>query len=218
MRISATTLESFRLFMQPDQDWMTEADLIATIEGTFTPTPQILLGQAFGRVLESPDRYRVRGGYTVSIGRGEDACVFTFDDATMAEPLALIDRAGVFEAKAVKTYDGTLDVVSKADHLVGARLSEFKTTTSTFDFEKYAHSCQWRFMVDAFQPAVVTYHVFRLDDHGNGVAELRDIESFNLYPYAALHQDCCDLVRAFADYVTAQGLAGLLRARQEAAA
>jgi hypothetical protein len=209
MRISTTTLESFRLFMQPDQDWMQEADLIATIEGKFTPTPAILLGQAFGRVLEDPDRYQVPGGY---------ACNgYSFDEATMSPALAVIDRRGIFEAKGLKSY-GPCDVVAKADHLLGAHLSEFKTTGSTFNFDKYEASCQWRFMVDIFQPLKVTYHVFLLDDHENGVAELRGIESFNLYPYAGLHGDCCDLLGRFVDYVTAKGLDGVLRERQKAAA
>lgn len=209
MRISTTTLESFRLFMEPDQDWMSESDLIATIEGKFTPTPAVLLGQAFGRVLEDPDRFRVPHGYQCG--------GYTLSDATMAPALALIDRAGVFEAKAIKRY-GDIDVVAKADHLIGAHLSEFKTTASTFNFDKYAASCQWRFMVEAFEPLLVTYHVFLLDDHGNGVVEVKGIETFNLFPYADLHEDCCELLARFVDYVTAKGLDGLLRDRQKAAA
>lgn len=209
MRISCTTLESFRLWLQPDQDWMSEADLIATIEGKFTPTPAVELGQAFGRVLEDPDRYHVKGGYACNR--------YQFSDETMQPALALIDRRGVFEAKGVKDY-GPCSVVAKADHLLGAHLSEFKTTASTFNFEKYADSCQWRFMVDIFEPLSVTYRVFCLDDHGNGIVDVKSIESFNLYPYAALHADCEALVREFATYVTAKGLDGLLRQRQAEAA
>lgn len=209
MRISTTTLESFRLFCEPDQEWMQESDLIATIEGKFTPTPAVLLGQAFGRVLEIPERYQVKGGYQCG--------GYAFSDDTMAPAMKLIDRAGVFEAKAVKRY-GDIDVVAMADHLIGAHLSEFKTTSSTFNFDKYAASCQWRFMVEAFEPLLVTYHVFLLDDHGNGVVEVKGIETFNLFPYADLHEDCCDLLGRFVDYVTVKGLDGLLRERQRVAA
>jgi hypothetical protein len=209
VRISATTLESFRLFMEPDQEWMSEDDLIATIRGAFTPTPAINLGLAFGKVLEDPDKYQVPGGY-----RYHD---YAFSEDTIAPALAVIDRRGVFEAKGHKAY-GDCDVVAKADHLFGAHLSEFKTTCGTFSFDKYAASCQWRFMVDIFEPSLVTYHVFILDDHDNGVAELRSVETFNLFPYAELHQDCCDLVAAFKDFATAKGLDGLLRQRQADAA
>jgi hypothetical protein len=209
VRISTTTLESFRLFMQPDQEWMTEQSLIDTICGKFVPTPAVLLGKAFGEVLEDPDSYEVPGGF-----HHHD---YAFSDATMAPALALIDRRGVFEAKATKAY-GPHDVVAKADHLLGAHLSEFKTTSSTFDFDKYADSCQWRFMTDIFEPSRITYHVFELDDHGNSVVEVKAIHSFDLYPYAALHEDCGRLLGRFVEYVTAKGLDGYLRSRQQAAA
>lgn len=205
MRISTTTLESFRLWSDPEQEWMTEQSLIDGILGKFIPTPRVELGQAFGSVLEDPDRFLVPGGY---------ACGgYSFGLDVMAPAFERIDRRGVFEAKAMKRY-GACDVVAKADHLYGSRLSEFKTTTSTFDFDKYAASCQWRFMTDIFEPLSITYHVFCLDDHGNGVVEIRSIESFNLYPYPGLHEDCCELLRGFVTYVTAKGLDVFLRDRQ----
>jgi hypothetical protein len=212
MRISATQLESYRLFMEPEQEWMTEDDLLATIRGEFRTNHKITLGAAFGRVLEDPDAYRAPGGFRVDLW-GE---TFEFGADVMAPCLELIDRRGVFEAKAVKAY-GQHDVASKADHLLGAHLSEFKTTLSSFDFDKYANSVQWRFMADAFQPRKITYRVFCLSEATNGVIELRGIESFDLYPYAELHEDCRALVDEFAQFVTLKGLDGVLESRQAAA-
>lgn len=217
MRISTTTLESFRLFMQPEQEWMTEDDLLATIRGQFVGNHKVWLGLAFGSVLEAPDRYRVAGGYRVANLRGCPE-VFEFGDEVMAPALALIDAPRtVFEAKGLKRY-GEHDVVAKADQLVGARLIETKTTLGTFDFDKYANACQWRFMVDIFRPVSVTYHVFLLDEGTNGVVSLKGTETFTLYPYAELHQDCAALVEQFAAYVTAKGLRSVLDARQREAA
>lgn len=213
MRISATTLESFRLFMQPEQDWMQEQELIDTINGIWKPNHKVSLGQAFGRVLEEPDRYAAANGYRIS-ANGE---TFEFANKVMQPCLSLVDRRGIFEAKAIKSY-GDSDVVSKADHLLGAKLSEFKTTLSSFNADKYMDSCQWRFMADAFQPVSITYHVFCLSEATNGVIELKSIETMTLYPYAKLHEDCAALVRQFADYVTARGLDGVLRQRQRDAA
>lgn len=193
--------------MQPDQDWMTEQSLIDTIRGKFEPTPAVLLGQAFGRVLEDPDRFLVPGGFQCG------GYFFSLD--MMSGPLAEIDRRGVFEAKGVKQYRDCT-VVAKADHLLGAHLSEFKTTLSTFDFDKYAASCQWRFMAEIFQPTLITYRVFCLSE-SDGVTDLRSIETFNLYPYAELHRDCCALVEQFKGFVMAKGLDGLLIERQRLA-
>lgn len=203
MRISATTLESFRLYMS-DQDWMSEADIVASILGQFTPSAAVKLGKAFGEVLETPDQYRVQAGYA------HTGHFFSAD--MMTGPLSLIDRRGVFEAKAVKAY-GPHDVVAKADHLLGSHLSEFKTTLSAFDVDKYTASYQWRFMADIFQPSMITYRVFCLSE-SDGVIDLKSVESFNLFPYDRLHADCCDLLAAFVDFATAKGLAGALNERQ----
>jgi hypothetical protein len=209
VRISTTTLESFRLFMQPDQEWMSEQALLDSISGAFTPTEAVRLGLAFGKVLETPEHFQVNGGYVCN--------GYSFDASVMAEPLALMDRRGVYEAKGVKRY-GECDVVAKADQIVGTHLKEHKTTCGTFDFDKYAASCQWRFMADIFGASRITYHVFVLDDHGNGVVTVKSTESFDLYPYAELHDDCSALVKDFAAYVTAKGLDALLRQRQREAA
>lgn len=209
MRISATTLESFRLFMQPEQDWMSEDELMATIRGQFVPNHKVLLGLAFGRVLEQPDRYLGRAGYAC------EGFFFTLD--TMAPALAEIDRAGVFEVKAQREY-GDCTVVCKADHMLGSHLSEFKTTLSNFDADKYAASCQWRFMADILKPSKITYRVFCLSEDDAGMIGLKSIETMNLYPYAGLHQDCADLVGEFKDYVIRKGLDGVLRERQRQAA
>jgi hypothetical protein len=204
MRISATTLESFRLYC--DQEWMTEGELLATIKGLFVPTHNVQLGAAFGKVIERPDVYRADSGYTCD--------GFNFGDDVMAPCFAVIDRRGLFEVKATKPYSDCT-IVAKTDHLLGARLSEFKTTLGSFDFDKYAASYQWRFMADIFQPVSITYHVFCLAEATNGVISLRGVESFQLYPYAELHQDCCDLLRRFCAYVRAKGLDGFLRERQQ---
>lgn len=216
LRISATTLESFRLYMDPAIEWMTEDDLLATIRGEFVPTHDVSRGLAFGLVLAKPDAYRVAGGYQVRVNHE----VFTFDSVTMHGPLAALDhRRGCFELKAEKRYSVGVEalVVSKADYIIGAHLREFKTTDSAPNFDKYERSVQWRLMADAFEPELVTYDVFQLDDHENGVVELRDTFSFNLYPYPALHDDCRRIVGEFCDYVRLKGLEGLLERRQQKA-
>lgn len=210
MRINTTTLESFRLYMEPDQDWMTEADLLATIRGEFVPTREILIGRAFGHILETPDAFCAVRGYL--------AGGFVFSEEGIDRALALIDRPHtVFEAKAIRRY-GSHDVVAKADQLVGGHLIETKTTFGYFQFDKYADSSQWKFMVDLFEALVVTYHIFSLDENKEGTIGVRAIDSFNVYPYTDLHEECADLVRRFEAYVSAKGLVPLLDQRQREAA
>ena len=214
MRISVTTLESYRLWRDPEQDWMSEEELLDSIRGEFRPTRQVALGLAFGKILERPDRYRVAGGYCVPDRTFGD---LHFDDDVLDPALALIDRARtVFEAKAVGAYLGH-EVVAKADQMVGADLIETKTTFSGFRFEKYVDSCQWRFMADMFQVPKVSYQVFELREDRAGVIDLTDVHVLPVYAYPALRADCEDLVREFAGYLDLKDRAGLgLRARLEA--
>jgi hypothetical protein len=202
IRVSATTLESYRLFIE--QDWMDESELLATIRGEFVPDRKVLLGQAFDAVLTHPDRYRVSAGYQV----GRDF----FSDDTMVPALALFDRRGVMQVKGTKTY-GDVQVVAKADQLIGGTLIENKTTLSSFDADKYERSAQWRLMADLFEPLQITYHVFCLSDDDAGMIGLRSIETINFFPYAALTRDCQELIEKFHHYVQMRGLVPLLEQR-----
>jgi hypothetical protein len=218
MRVSTTMIESFRLFMQPDQDWMPESDLLDTIQGIFKPTPKMLLGQAFGRCLEKPAKYRREDSmgeyYAVPVknaeGRWEE---IVFSGAIMRPCLERFDRAGVFEVKTTRQY-GEVMVVAKVDQLLGLRIKETKAKLGQFDFDRYESSCQWRFYLDAFEAKVCDYNIFVLGDDEEAL-RLKSIESFSLYPYARMHDDCMELVGKFVDYVKAKELDGFLRKQQE---
>lgn len=190
LRISATQLESWRLFRTAD--WMTEDRLLASLRDTFVPSREVLIGQAFGSIVATPDAYRQPGGYVCE--------GFSFDDATIQPFLDLVDRRGLFELKGTYPF-GNVTLVAKADHIVGTHLSEFKTTGSTFDADKYAASVQWRVMALIFAPSLITYRVAILDDHENGVVEIKGVENLTLYPYADLRQDVGELVNDLTVYI-----------------
>jgi hypothetical protein len=207
MRISATTLEAFRLYLT--EDWMDEDALLDTIKGVFVPTPAMLAGRAYHSVLETPETYRVPNGYLCD--------GYQFDDATMQPMLDIIDRRGVFEVKTTKELED-VTLVAQADQLCGAHLHEFKTT-GYFDIEKYTTSMQWRVMALLFEPLAIHYHVASLDDHGNGVVTLRTPpDHFSLYPYAELANDVRALLRECVEYVRLKGLDALLEERARTAA
>jgi len=200
VRISTTTLESFRLWRV---DRIDEAELVATIKGEFVPTWRVLFGRAYGKVLEQPDVYRVPDGY---------ACNgYRFEADAVDPALATIDRRGLFEVKATREY-GEHIVVAKVDHILGADITEFKTRFGPYQVEKYARSCQWRFELDVFGAERVTYRVFRFSQ--DPIA-LDAIEELPLYPYPQLHDECCALVDAFAVYVRRRRLEFYLQPRFE---
>jgi hypothetical protein len=207
IRLSTTFLETWRRYLDPDQAYLTEADLVASLERRVTPTPAMRLGSAFDAVLNDPDAHRIAGG------DGYQAGDYLFPAEVMEPALALFDRRGLFQVKATKTY-GDVEVVAVADQLVGVQLVENKTTTSNFDADKYAWSAQWRLMTDIFAPRFITYHVFQLREPKDGAIELVGIHTMHLFPYAGLHRDCQSLIESCAAWIVARGLDGPLRQRQ----
>jgi hypothetical protein len=226
MTIGTTMLESFRLFMHPDNEWMTEDRLLADIRGEFHPTYEMMLGTAYGRAIEKPEKWRLKtdamgpnmevypaGSYRVPV-KGDDGWHEFFFRAPMVDrALSMLDRSGVFEVRGQAEYDGWI-VVAKLDQISGTRINENKTTTKYFDFDKYAPSCQWRFYLDIFGADAFTYNVFEIREKF-GEYSLGNVESFNLFPYEAMHQDCLTLVRQFKAYVQKRGLEGVLQERAE---
>lgn len=205
MRVSATALDAFRHFMEPDQEWLSAEELDRQILGVSTPGDAAKIGSAFGRLIEKgPEQFLQYGGLYVVDGVSFD---LSFDPM-----LARYDRRGLFEVKGTRLFGDVL-IVAKADQLFGAQLIETKTTSSGFDFEKYAKAWQWRLMAAIWQPAVVTYRVAVIDDAGPYVS-LREHVEFNVFPYAAMVDDCTRAVAEFRDYAVSRGLDHALRHKQ----
>jgi hypothetical protein len=213
MRVSTTTLESFCLTMDPENESATEQELVATILGRWAGNANTERGYAFGQILEYPDKYRTPAGFTVPVSR-DGLKKVTFETGWVEACLSCVSREGIFEVKAAKPYFDNIDVVAKVDQLEGRRVREFKNTTSTFDFDKYERSMQWRYYLDVFDLDVVTYQVFELSESSSGVLDLRNVHEFNLYAYPQLHADCESVLRDFQAYVRRRGLEHVLLERQ----
>lgn len=211
MRIPVTALESFRLYQT--EDWMSEADLVASLKHEGVPTPGLLIGRAFDAIVCEPFHYQVPGGYLCD--------GYSFGDDDMALVFAALDPRIIWQVKTAKVWPLPTDaptVVAKADGVLGQRLIENKTTLSSFDFAHYERGYQWKFYLDLFEAPAIEYHVFRLNDHGNGVIDVRDVETFMLYPYPALHDDCSELLTQFLDFIKAKHLELYFEPRVGAAA
>lgn len=202
-RVSCTTLESFRRLMDPDDEWTTDADVIASVLRTTQPTRKMILGSALGEIIETPDKFRryIDDGHGLEGHIYENRGVFFTRENIENDVLPLYDRRGPFEVKGTKIY-GDMNVVAKVDQILGLQVIENKATTSTFDFWKYADSAQWRLECDIFGCTQFTYRIFLIKDDGE-IVEVKDCVEFNLYPYPDLHVDCAALVgefRAWADH------------------
>src|SRR5262245_65522305 len=81
----------------------------------------------------------------------------------MREPLSLIDPRGTFEVKSMTLIDGHT-IVARADQIVGSHIYEHKTTTGSYDADKYLDSCQWRVEAALFQTGAITQRNFPLGE------------------------------------------------------
>jgi hypothetical protein len=215
VRISATLLESFRRWTVEEDAELAdkiEAELVLKIRGEFHWTPEMRIGTAYHAIIERP-QLQLTGHYE------HDS--IQFERSAIDPMLARIKPCGVFEVKTTRQIlvpgAGLVTLVTKADHLAGAHLSEFKTTLSSFDSEQYTASYQWRIMALLFEPQIVTYHVACLkqrdDEFGMPLYGLRSLETMNVFTYPDLERDVRELVREFVSFVKARNLEACLAPR-----
>lgn len=214
-RLSVTLVEAFRSFA--DEQRITEQELQDHIAGVFRATPAMEFGTAYHRLVE---RGVEREGCVAHVGqRGTppqylpvapevlDMVVQyrkTFPDLTMTGR-----KSAVFECGGE-----TVEVIGVSDGMLGRVVHEHKTVApgSTTD---YRLSYQWRLYCELFAADAVQYNLFYLeardasalaqaqtvDDYAALVTAVT-LESFVVYRYAALQEDCRRMVGRLVTYLT----------------
>jgi len=209
MRISATTVESFHLYRTTE--WMTEERFVEQLDD-FTPTPQILRGMAFEKILTDPDRYLKPEGF--------EADGILFPRMVVEPSLAHIPEGVIWQAKATKVYtvEGEeITVVTKSDGQLGRSVLEIKTT-ERFDLDKYRNSLQWRFYLDVFGADVCRYLVFEIaQSKRNGELYLKSINTWEEHPYEGMFGDLMEELGQLVRFIHLRGLEGKFQPRGETA-
>lgn len=202
MRVSVTTLEQFRYFME-EPCWCKgackcEEKLIASIRGKYEPDERMNRGSKFHAALET--------------GRGEgfdgesllDA-LLEVDGGRLAEDMAA--RRGVREAKFTHAF-GPVLISGKYDYQVRTAASDWKTTDgyAANDFER---SLQWRLTL-ACLPELThfRYESFRvwLED-GETLLRVKYLPPGQEFTrYVGLEADCLEWIDRFVAYVNDKGL------------
>lgn len=206
LRLSATWVERYRLYRSAD--FITEADLDATIRGEFTPNRVVTLGAALDAVLERPHDRLARGK---ALGLG-------YTEEILTECVGAVSFAGMPQVKLTQEYpigSDVVTVVAKFDRIRGMRVDEYKTRWSTFDIDAYRQSAQTKLYLDISGAHAIDYTVFCLGDLERGIV-LHSIEKFTEYPYPTLHTDCMELVAGLVEYVHARGLESFCQERKAA--
>jgi len=198
MRVSVTTLESFRRYKTPGLCFCLavcdcEARLIQRIKGVFVPTPKMEAGILFHLAMETGDRSRFNDSYMAAL-------------IMSARVGRAPDSPGSHEAK-FWWDDCDVRVVGKWDYLSGGVVYDWKTTDK-YTAGSYEDSLQWRLTLTAL-PEVTwfRYDSFRVwQPAGDGLYSVKYLDRQEFSRYPLLEDDCRRWVREFKDYVSLRGL------------
>ncbi len=216
MRVSVTTLESFRLFLQ--EEWFTEKRFLEQLSGKFISTLGMEFGTSYHRLLEVGLEYP----NTLVFTHTDGGKLINVSDAIINPALEFRSRHPniISEIKNTKEYligNDTITVSGICDGVEGMILHEHKTCLG-FDGDKYVNSCQYKFYFEMFGAEIVQYNVFDLIANKTEIKQAQNLEEFTqfiksveynkimLYKSPDNSDYCYNLVSQFVEYVKYRNL------------
>lgn len=207
--VRASTVESFRLYRDPDLDFISAAGMEARLRGLDEVDDEARarmdLGTAFHSAVETFDLYEPDDRETVTV-----------DGHTFSAEMVLRAKAGLegavpeAEGRAIVDVGGVLvQLTGHADWLRGLDMTEFKTSQKPIKPDRHAMSMQWRCYCLLFGVVRVTYRQIQLATDRQGVVYARSIEDVVSYRYPKLRDD---VVLCLADLLAFARVRGCLDA------
>ena len=183
-RVSTTTLDSYQAYLD---EIITKEQLIERLTKPFAPSIEMETGTAFHELMQADDvdkfycietdTYICNGYHFKSeiIRECRRQCLHGYTQELRTHELKV--------KKHIHTAHGVIELVAKADTLVGDEIYETKTNWSSFSYDKYASSWQWRSYCYLFGINRMQYQVFELRTDKSGVvSELKGAHLFNCSP------------------------------------
>lgn len=225
MRLSATLLDSYRLFKAGDGGFeiVSVEDMISRVrKDPIEETHPMRMGNAFHAVAQEPDQY---------LEMYNDAPVYvwneiTFDAEAVDKAVADInEKQPLVEFKAedlvIDTDHGPARIVCQADVLSGRDVFEYKTSLKPIKpekIERYMESMQWRAYSLAFNASAVHYRIVELKLIKDvDIWTVGNIHTLPLYPYPAMATDVAQVANELSRWIHHMGLEGYRLEEQLAA-
>lgn len=195
--VRASTLDSFRLYSDPDVDFISTEEMEARIrkgqaDEDEAPSFAAELGKAFNAA--------INGTYEGPI---------KFDLASVAECSAGTEDAQAEVAgSVVLDVDGTpVRVTGHADWLLGLDMLEMKCSEKPIAPDKYIDSMQWRAYVLIFGIERVVYRQVQLEESKqDGSYFAKHVDDVVVgYPYPALRDDVVACLRSLLGFARVRG-------------
>lgn len=204
MRVSATMLDSFRLYKSAEFISTDEMDARLRRD-PIEPNEATKVGTAFHGIAEG--LATLKGDPQSPEGAAYECGGYLFDAETTDR--ALVKCQGFAEIKSdlvrIDTRYGSVALVGKCDALHGREAIEIKTRIKRdLDPVDYIKAWQWRVYCRVFGVDKVRYLLARLDEV-DGVYHVKH-DSFVMYPYPGLSLDVERVTRELIDYAADRGL------------
>jgi hypothetical protein len=157
-RISVTSLEKFRRYMNEVSPFDTEESLIHALSGTFKGNDKTKVGEAFHKLIE---------GEFVEQGKMflADEILFTNEQASVAFKFRQEHPIMIHEVSLYKVYEtayGPIQVSGRVDGLKGMQIHDHKCKFRNVKWKEYTDSIQWKIYLDIMNVDTFLYNVFEV--------------------------------------------------------
>lgn len=187
MRISVTDLDSFRYFKATED--MDLAALLARLRREEPPSPAMLAGRAFHKVLE-------KAAWESADTAEADGYKFHFRADCVIPWLPVRELKGEI---VLPSPVGSVTLVGVVDGIDGA-IYDHKLT-KRFDAERYADSYQWRCYLVMFFAQKFVYNVFEGEQDETGDYNIWGFHSLTFYAYESMRADVLREVGELAELI-----------------
>jgi len=205
LRIAATSIQSFCLFL--NKDWMTYEKFLSDIAKTSAETPEMKLGIAFDKIMETPAKY-------LQISDTEEYYLcngLRFEVDGIENALDYTNRRAIPQYKAEKEYQicgMNVELACKPDAVYGLVGWDYKASLKPLNKDKvtdYYNSYQWKSYADVIglQKFIFLRTEFEVKDNIFYAVETVPIE---LYPYDSLAAEVRDFLTEFVLFIRRQNL------------
>lgn len=221
-RVSVTTLEKFRRYLDGVSSYDTEESLIESLKGLFKGNDKTDFGSAYHQVIEG--RCENYGGNIFVKDRNGKEYVFTQSQSAPAIIYKCNHCAMVHEMDCNKVYDtvyGPLQVTARIDGVEGIIVRDIKTRFKPLSSDDdYRNSVQWKLYLDMLGLNKFYFDVFEIKNFDALPAKkpfiMPDVEIIAHEPiecisYENMHDEIVILVNHFLQYLGNRNITSLLK-------
>lgn len=165
LKISVTTLEQFRRYMNEVSDGDTEASVIDRLKKKFKATEKTRIGSAWHKIIEEPGlatkTFKNKGKYWCMV----EGIAFPQEEALKARAYRMKHKMIICELPISKTYkigNDEIMVTGRIDGIEGVQVRDAKVKFFEPDVNYFMDSCQGKFYMDILECKVCHYDVFEV--------------------------------------------------------